>query len=607
MTDTIWLMDMDFHTTFISPSVFRLRGYTLEELRELPLEKHFTTDSFNLILRTISELMTKENLAKSDFPVCTLDLEFYRKDMTTFWSENTFTLIRDINGVPIGFLGVGREISERKRAETALKQSEERFRMLFDKAPMGYQSLDEHGYILEINQKWLDMLGYVRKEVIGKWFGDFLHQDYIEKFKQNFPLFKTIGEIHGIEYVLNKKDNTQIIIALSGKVSYTPNGKFKHTHCILDDITRRKETEIALLESEERYRSVVEQTIEGIYIADYNTKKIIDCNTAFQNLLGYSRKEILNFTIFEFVAHSRADIDAMLEQIVETREPMKLERKYRLKNGSEIDVFVTVNLIKYGGREVICSVIRDITEKKKFELEMEKSRRMESIGMLAGGIAHNFNNLLQTVMGNISLGILYLKPEDQVYKLLTNALNTLPRARELSSRLLTFSKGGSPIKKPGFIFKLLKDIAILATSNTRIHCEFLIQDDLQQIEYDESLIRQALNNIILNSIQSMPDGGKIIFGSEKIEVDESKEENLPLNVLHKKAGSYVRIMIKDHGNGIPKENFQRIFDPFYSTDFNRQGLGLSIAYSIINRHDGFIDLESEIGIGTTFYIYLPLA
>jgi len=243
-------------------------------------------------------------------------------------------------------------------------------------------------------------------------------------------------------------------------------------------------------------------------------------------------------------------------------------------------------------------VFRDITEKRRAERELLKADKLESLGVLSGGIAHDFNNILTSILGNISIARMFAKPGDKIFERLEEAENDCMRARVLTQKILTFSRGGAPIMKTAFISELLRDSASFALSGSNVRCEFSIPDDLWRIEVDEGQIAQAISNLIINASQAMPGGGVINLLAENIVVDE--RQGIPLN-----NGGYVKISVTDHGIGIPKEHFQQIFDPYYTTKRGGSGLGLAIAYSIVKRHNGYIDVKSIPGKETTFSIYLP--
>ena len=245
-------------------------------------------------------------------------------------------------------------------------------------------------------------------------------------------------------------------------------------------------------------------------------------------------------------------------------------------------------------------VFRDITERRKMEEELLKADKLEAIGILAGGIAHDFNNILTAIMGNIMLAKIYAKPGDKIHEKLIDAEKASLRAKDLTQQLLTFSRGGAPIKKTVFISKLLEDTTLFALTGSNVRSEFFITGDLWPVEVDEGQVSQVINNLIINAGHAMPKGGIIKVRAENIVLDVDAKQGLPL-----KEGKYIKISVEDQGIGISKEHLKQIFDPYFTTKQKGSGLGLATAYSVIKRHDGYIQVESELGVGTTFNIYLP--
>lgn len=223
---------------------------------------------------------------------------------------------------------------------------------------------------------------------------------------------------------------------------------------------------------------------------------------------------------------------------------------------------------------------------------------MDSIGILAGGIAHNFNNILTVIAGNLSLAKMYAKPGLEVFDILTEAEKATLRAKNLVYQLLTFSKGGLPIKKLISIQKAIKDAVDFALSGTDIKCDMQIQDDLWIVNADEIQLVQVINNLIENARQAMQQGGTITVRIENARIDKGLIPALA-------EGDYVKISIQDQGSGIPEQVLERIFDPFFTTKKDGTGLGLAAAFSIISKHDGHITVKSAPDIGTIFDIYLP--
>ncbi len=241
---------------------------------------------------------------------------------------------------------------------------------------------------------------------------------------------------------------------------------------------------------------------------------------------------------------------------------------------------------------------RDISNQKLMEKEMQKVEKLESLGILAGGIAHDFNNILTAILGNVSLAKMPARCDEKIIKRLTDAEKACERAKDLTQQLLTFAKGGTPIKKTADIAELIRDTVGFALRGSNVRSEVNIAKDLWAVDVDEGQISQVIHNLVINADQAMPQGGILKLRAENARIDSKKAIPLP-------EGKYVAIAIIDQGVGIPKEYVAKIFDPFFTTKQKGSGLGLASSYSIISNHGGHITVESIPGSGSTFTFYLP--
>ncbi len=243
-------------------------------------------------------------------------------------------------------------------------------------------------------------------------------------------------------------------------------------------------------------------------------------------------------------------------------------------------------------------VFRDVTEEIQIRNELAKTQKMEAIGTLAGGIAHDFNNLLTAILGNTNLARVQINTPDLAVASLVKAETAVKRAKGLTRQLLTFAKGGLPVKKMTSLAAVLNDVGVFAVSGSKAKIEFTIADDLWGLEIDEGQISQAVSNLIINAMQAMPDGGVIKVAAENVTVGPDSDLPLP-------AGPYIEVTIADEGQGIAADHLARIFEPYFSTKAEGSGLGLAGAYSIVNNHHGHIAVVSEPGYGAVFTIFLP--
>jgi CheY-like chemotaxis protein len=236
------------------------------------------------------------------------------------------------------------------------------------------------------------------------------------------------------------------------------------------------------------------------------------------------------------------------------------------------------------------------------EEEQQRVAKLESVGLLAGGIAHDFNNILTSVLGNISLASMEAPPGSELQNSLQKAEKASLRAKDLTVQLLTFAKGGAPVKTLASVSELLKDTISFALRGSNVKCQFSLPADLWQAEIDAGQVSQVVHNLVINAQQAMPTGGSIELRAENIALSETRSLGRGLPI---KAGNYIRITVTDHGSGIPAEHLEKIFDPYFSTKQKGSGLGLATSFSIARNHGGHLSVESELGTGSTFYLYLP--
>jgi len=254
------------------------------------------------------------------------------------------------------------------------------------------------------------------------------------------------------------------------------------------------------------------------------------------------------------------------------------------------------------GRELISLwwLKRDISEKRRMEEEILKAQKLESLGVLAGGIAHDFNNLLTAMLGNITLGKANANLSETSIQRFEAADKAGRRAQDLTHQLLTFSKGGAPVKSPSSISQLLRDCASFSVQGSNVRCDLHVPENLWPAEMDEGQISQVVNNLVINALQAMPRGGSVLMRAKNVSVGNGKGPRL-------KEGKYVRVSVADHGEGISQENLPKIFDPYFTTKKTGTGLGLATSYSIIKKHGGLLAVRSKVGVGSVFYFFLPAA
>jgi PAS domain S-box len=328
-------------------------------------------------------------------------------------------------------------------------------------------------------------------------------------------------------------------------------------------------------------------------------------NNVAETLTGWSVDEAAGkplSAVFNVVNElTREHLESPVEKVLLSGDNVELANHTLLisRDGTERVIADSGAPIKDTKNKIIGVVLvfRDITEKQKFMDTIQRTAKLESLGILAGGIAHDFNNLLTGIYGYMDLARSVSK-DPRLTEYFEAMLATMKRAKSLTLQLLTFSKGGSPVQKITPLLPFIQDTAQFALSGSNISCHFSLAEDLWPCNIDKDQIAQVIDNIVINAQQAMPDGGTIEINAANVSFGEKKHPMLA-------QGDYVKVSIKDFGIGIPKEIMPRIFDPFYSTKLKGHGLGLATCHSIMSRHGGYIDVESEPGKGSTFHLYLP--
>jgi len=322
-------------------------------------------------------------------------------------------------------------------------------------------------------------------------------------------------------------------------------------------------------------------------------------------MCGCSPKDVLNAGLTEFFHPDDIPaVESVCRRSPKARNSVEvLETRLMRKTGQQINVAITAALCSFQQKPAGLFIIRDISDRIAAKTDLEKAGKLESIAALSGGIAHDYNNLLTAIIGNITLAQTYLGPDDKPCNLLDHALVASKTAKILTRKLITFSRGDSPDKEIAAVDRLVKSAVDFTLSGSNLECAYSFAPDLRLIDVDQSQIGQAVHSVVMNAREAMQAGGIIKVNA----VNAALIDEIPTL----KERNYVKISIADQGNGIPEKQFEKIFDPYYSTkEMGSQkgmGLGLSICRSIIRKHGGEVIVESQICVGTTLHLYLPAA
>jgi len=472
----------------------------------------------------------------------------------------------------------------------SLQKSAERHRSILQTAMDGYWLIDNQGHLLEVSETYCRMSKYSETELLKMHISDIDAADTADDIAARIQEIIKQGE--GRFQSRHKRKNGSIFdVEISVQYRNEEGGRFV---CFLRDISERKQAEKTLKVSEERHASLVDAISKSgilLFIVDkdyrvrYMNKPMIQ---SFGNAIGK--------ICYRDVGGSDSPCSyCRLTEVIDSLKMVYYEPT--LADGRTFAI-TAVPYTDVDGTLCKLEIIRDITESVQLEARIQQAQRMEAVGTLAGGIAHDFNNMLGVITGNISYALSNVNKDDELFEVLFDVQESSKQAQSLTHQLLTFSKGGAPIKEVSDINRLIKEAAIFSTRGAKANCSFKLSGDLWIAEVDEGQINQVVGNLVINANQAMPNGGNITIRTENAEI--CSESSLPLSI-----GRYIKIVVEDQGIGISKKQLSNIFEPYFTTKQKGSGLGLATTYSIINRHGGYIAVYSEIDKGTVFNIYLP--
>jgi PAS domain S-box-containing protein len=494
-----------------------------------------------------------------------------------------------------------RQEKERRRAEEALLKSESQLRSIFDAIPDLVSIIDKDYRIILSN--WHGGYDYVREDIRATrphCYEAYYGTDRVCEPCHAEEAFRT-GTL-----VFREKYNPHVgYVEIYAAPIFDGEGNVALVVELVRDITQRKIAVDALATEKERLAVTLRSIGDGVITTDTDGK-ILLINRIAEEMTGWSQDEATGkpfAEVFNIVNEkTRLRCESPVDKVLTKGTIIGIDNHTVLvsRDGKERIIADSGAPIRDQESRIVGAVLvfRDITDKLKMEEELFKAQKLESIGILAGGIAHDFNNLLTAILGNISLAKMLTSKEDKIHQKLTEAEKASLRARDLTQQLLTFSRGGAPVKRVTSIAGIIRESAAFTLSGSKITCQFDIPDDLWPTEVDEGQISQVINNLIINADQAMPDGGGIKVTCKNIYLERNVSLPLP-------DGRYVLISITDQGVGIHEDNIPRIFDPYFTTKDSGKGLGLATVYSIVKNHDGHITVDSATGAGTTFTIYLP--
>lgn len=491
-----------------------------------------------------------------------------------------------------------------------LENSEERYRSVVQTATAAVISVNSHGRIASWNNGAEKIFGYQAGEIAGLPVTILIPERFRNIHENAFNLLLTDGEsdIIGktLEMIGVRKDKSEFPIEFSTARWKTKEGNF--FTAIIHDISERKQSEEALRESEEKYRTLFEESKDVIYISTPEGK-FIDINPAGVELFGYNSKEdLLNVDIARDINSNPEDRDKFKQLISRQGFVKDFEYKIKRKDGEKRTTILTATAVydKKGNIVAHRSILRDITNQRKLEQQYRQSQKMEAVGQLAGGIAHDFNNILTAIIGYGDIMLMKMKEDDPLRSYINNILTSSRKAADLVHSILAFARRQMINPKPVDLNRIIKKVEklLLRIIGEDIELKTVLIDKKLIVMADSAQIEQVLMNLATNARDAMPDGGQLIISTGLGEIDD---EYIKTHGYGDR-GVYALISVQDTGSGMDKKTKDKIFEPFFTTKElgKGTGLGLSMVYGIVKQHSGYINVYSEVGKGAIFKICLPI-
>ena len=597
-TDAIIGKTLEGIVTSWNAGAERMYGYTADEMVGLSIETIVPTDKRPELKQIIERLAAGEVTSN-------LITERQRKDGTRITVAVSISPIAGPDGTLRGAATIARDITEALRTQTALAESEALTRSVIDSALDAVIVIDTEGVISEFNPGAVAMFGIEAEDAVGRVMVDLIVPPSLrERHRQGFARCVATGKgrIMGqrVELSALRADGTEFPIELA-ITQVSSRGKAMFTGFVRD-LTEVKQTQHALAQSEESYRVLFERHPTPIWLYDPESLRFLAVNEQALATYGYSRDEFLGMTIEQI--RPEEDVEELHEatsDLTRGRVEPKVWR-HRKKDGSLIEVQIDSHQVEFEGRPARVVMARDVTDQRRLEQQFRQAQKMDAIGNLAGGVAHDFNNILLVIRGLSSILLEQLDGESKQRVLEIDI--AARRAAELTQQLLAFSR--RQVLRPETVD--LNDVVseTLALFGRLIGEDVVIVDQLspkpQPVLVDRSQLQQVILNLLVNARDAISDGGTVIVRTSSAELDELYAAER----LEVEPGSYAALEVTDTGKGMDAATRSRVFDPFFTTKETGTGLGLATAYGILKQSGGHIGVYSEPGIGTTFRVYLPL-
>jgi PAS domain S-box-containing protein len=596
------MLDAEERFRFANPVAEAIFGVPTGQLAGRSLLESLTPDQ--------QELIHRETTRRREGNHSTYELTIRREDGASRTLLVTATPRPSKDDEPLQVIGVFRDITERKETEDRLIQSEEKFRAFVEQSFDVIFTLNAQGLFTFVSPAWMRHFGYPVNDVVGQPFASFVHEEDIQPcFDYLVRMLATGQNETSPPYRVRRLDGTWRWFLANGGRIITPEGEPQFMG-VGHDITDSKLAEEALKASEERYRAQFDRASEGIFTLSPEGK-ILEVNESMARMHGYTIAEMLALSLKEVdTPASTREAGGRMARLL-AGEALTIEVEHYHKDGHTFPLEVSASLVSIGGKQAILCFHRDITDRKQAEetnrlLAQEKShtQKMDSLGGLAGGVAHDFNNMLGGVMGYADL-LLSGEEDPKRQKYLRSIIAAASRSAELTQKLLAFGRRGKNLVESLRLRPVVEDcLGLLRPTMSPDLQVILALEECPPVDADPSQIHQVVLNLCLNAIEAMPERGTLTVRTHSLELEEGGAPGAALA-----PGSYVELRVTDTGLGMTEEVRQRVFEPFFTTKntsgMSGTGLGLSTTFGIVHAHHGSITVESTRGKGTTFRVLLP--
>lgn len=601
----------------VNPALARMLGYD-DPAEMLPIDVEQTYADPDERRRWLA-------LLERDGTVRSFETRLLRRDGEPIWVRNSALVVRDETGEVLQYQGCLQDITTEQNAVRDMEKALEEARLNHEKAELALKNtrqqrarlgavleasadaivtIDHRGDIQFWNPAAERLFGFPADEAIGQPLTAIIPEPAQERYREALSAASLSRQGSRLqphrEQMARHRDGTPIPVEISLSQWSIDEDRFFFT-AIIRNLSPRKAAEAALRESEDLHKTIVENSGD-VMIVSRSDGSIDYVSPSCSEVLGWTPAELLSQPLQNVHPDDRDAVAKQTEAALQGTGCQGFEYRVQTRTGEEHWVSHSWTPVEdHGGVSRVIGVIRNVTPRKAIEAERVRTEKLESLALLAGGIAHDFNNLLTAIIANIDLALLDV-PEgsdgSESRELLKDAALASQQAGLLTHRLQTFAKGGTPLRSMGSLASVIADATQFSLSGSRSRSVVDLPDDLWSASFDAGQISQVINNLIINADQAMPQGGDIEVLARNVTIGPKENTSLP-------AGEYVRIDVRDCGVGIPSENLALVFDPYFSTKQAGTGLGLATSYSIIRAHGGGITVESEVGAGTCFQVWLP--